>query len=287
MLLALIAATALGQQTTWKDSRGHEVKFPLGALSFADEVMSFEKGKPAAPDDASKPESLLGPPDYDKKKDANYVTLGCTGTVVVRFTDNALVDVQGPDLYVFEVGPQIEATDLAISVDGKTWLEVGRISGGTAQVDIAGKADPAESYSYVRLKDLKSGCGSKWPGADLDAVGAIGSGLQLSLDAAVLFDFGKSELKPEAKAELERVLKQLEAYPGAHVTVLGHTDSVGTAADNQKLSLARAESVKGHLEKAGLKGVRAQGFGATRPIADNGSDEGRAKNRRVELVAVP
>lgn len=291
LLTALLAqAPDGGAQTMWEDTRGKKVSFPLGARSFADEVVRFERGKPAGPDDVAHPEAVLGPPDHVAKdpRDTHYLTLGCKGTLTLRFVDNALVDVPGPDLFVFEIGPQVEATELAISADGQRWVEVGKISGGTAEVDIAGKGEPGESWTYVRLKDLRSGCSSKWPGADLDAVGAIGSGLQLALDAAVLFDFGKAELKPEAKSELERVTGELAAWPGARVTVRGHTDAVGSAAANQKLSLARAEAVRAFLEKsAGLKGAQARGYGATRPVADNGTEEGRAKNRRVEVVVVP
>jgi hypothetical protein len=82
-----------------------------------------------------------------------------TGTLVffvVRFNDNALVDAPGADLYVFEVGPNIEGLRLAISQDGTTWTEAGVISGGTAEVDIARVAKAGERYRYVRVTDMKS-----------------------------------------------------------------------------------------------------------------------------------
>ena len=75
----------------------------------------------------------------------------------MRFTDNVLVDLAGPDLYVFEVGPAIEPMRLAISQDGTTWTEVGDISGGTAAIDIAKVAKPGERYRFVRVTDLKRG----------------------------------------------------------------------------------------------------------------------------------
>jgi OOP family OmpA-OmpF porin len=157
---------------------GHDgtVFFPLGDLSFADEVVSFEEGDPSSSDDYySQAEHTLGPPDYDETPDDSYTTLGCGGRLTLRFEDNALVDVEGPDLYVFEIGPDIEATDLSISKDGTEWINIGEISGGKAEVDISIFIKPGEKFYYVRLQDKKLYCSNRWPGADIDAVGAIGS----------------------------------------------------------------------------------------------------------------
>ena len=77
----------------------------------------------------------------------------------------------------------------------------------------------------------------------------------------------------------------MRAYPSVHVTVGGHTDNQGDAAANRELSTARAEAVADALKKAGgpADRVHAQGFGASRPIADNSTEAGRARNRRVTL----
>ena len=130
-------AGAQSESRTYTDSRGKKIVFPLGDASFADEVVSFENGKPPARDKRwSNPSSALGLPNYDYKRidprNPSNLVLGCAGTLVVRFNDNALVDVPGPDLYVFEVGPAVEPLALAISTDATTWTEAGRISGGTA-----------------------------------------------------------------------------------------------------------------------------------------------------------
>ena len=114
-----------------------KVYFPQGDLSFADRVVDFRIGKPAAKERDSDPTTAIGPPDYTSPGKKQCVSLGCEGVLVVEFVDNALIDIEGPDLYIFEVGPQVEATALAISADGKKWIEVGRISGGHAEVDIA------------------------------------------------------------------------------------------------------------------------------------------------------
>src|SRR5262245_9646033 len=149
------------QAEDYVDAKGKKVTMPLGTLSFADEVVSFAAGKPAAVARDSDPAAVLGVPNYDKKHDANFTTLGCGGTLSLRFTDNALVDGDGPDLYVFEVGPDIEPTSLSLSIDGEQWVEVGRIAGGSAEVDIHEWAKPGEAFHYVRLTDEKIACRSR------------------------------------------------------------------------------------------------------------------------------
>jgi OmpA-OmpF porin, OOP family len=287
------AAYAQDMSRTYKDSRGKAIVFPLGDASFADEVVSFAVGTPPPRDKRfTTPETALGPPDYNPKRTLppTGVALGCAGTLTVRFTDNVLHDVPGPDLYVFEVGPQIEPMKLAISPDGTAWTEVGTISGGTATIDIATLVKPGERFRYVQVTDLKRGCGGQFAGADVDAIGAIGSTLQLSFDAAVLFDFNRSELKPEAQATLSEAATRVAAYTNASVTVEGHTDNVGTNAYNAKLSLARAASVRAFLlSRPELRGrtIAVEGFGAGRPIASNATDDGRQQNRRVEILVTP
>ena len=248
-------AAAQEASRTYTDSRGRAVVFPLGDASFADEVVSFAAGTPAPREPSvrqdHRPEAGVrrNPRRVDPRNPANVV-LGCGGTLVVRFADNVLVDVAGPDLYVFEVGPAIEPTSLAISQDGASWIEVGAIKGGTAAVDIAKAAKPGEHYRFVRITDLKRACGGPYPGADVDAIGAIGSALRLSFDASVLFDFDRSVLRPEAQAALAEAAVTIAAYADAVVTVEGHTDDVGAAAYNAKLSQARAASVRAFLLSA-------------------------------------
>jgi outer membrane protein OmpA-like peptidoglycan-associated protein len=102
----------------------------------------------------------------------------------------------------------------------------------------------------------------------------------------VFFDFNKSTLKPESDGALTRALNALKANPGISVEVQGHTDAVGDDAYNMKLSDARAKSVLSWLNTHGIPSSRlsAKGYGKTQPVASNDSDEGRARNRRVELV---
>jgi hypothetical protein len=102
----------------------------------------------------------------------------------------------------------------------------------------------------------------------------------------VLFDFNKYTLKPEAREKLAKVSGILLAYPGLKLQVEGYTDNIGSDEYNQKLSEQRADGVKDYLVSQSVAdaNVTAQGFGKTHFVADNSTNEGRAQNRRVELV---
>src|SRR6266480_3161415 len=102
----------------------------------------------------------------------------------------------------------------------------------------------------------------------------------------VLFDFGKYDLRPEAREKLAKLSGIILAHPGLDLAVEGHTDNVGSDEVNQKLSEKRAETVRAYLIQQGLAdgNVTAQGFGKTSPVVDNSTPEGRQKNRRVEIV---
>jgi len=100
------------------------------------------------------------------------------------------------------------------------------------------------------------------------------------------FDTGKADLKADGKATVAEIVKMLKAAPGMKVAIEGHTDNVGQPAANKALSEARARSVMAAVVAGGIdaKRLSAAWFGQEKPIADNRSEEGRAKNRRVELV---
>ncbi len=106
----------------------------------------------------------------------------------------------------------------------------------------------------------------------------------------IYFDTNKATIKPESAAALGEIAKLLKAEPGLKLWVVGHTDWVGKSDDNVKLAQARAEAVvKALTSSHGIAAVRlkAQGVGPYAPVASNETDEGRTKNRRVELVKQP
>ncbi len=104
----------------------------------------------------------------------------------------------------------------------------------------------------------------------------------------VFFDFDKAVLKPEGKAKLDDLVTRLKGVALEVIIAIGHTDSIGSDAYNQKLSVRRAEAVKAHLVSKGIEPNRiyTEGKGKSQPIASNSTAEGRAKNRRVEVEVV-
>jgi OOP family OmpA-OmpF porin len=106
--------------------------------------------------------------------------------------------------------------------------------------------------------------------------------------ADAFFDFDKATLKPEGKAKLDELASKIKSFTLEVVIAVGHTDSVGSDAYNQKLSLRRAEAVKAYLVSKGIEANRVytEGKGEKQPLADNKTADGRAKNRRVEIEVV-
>lgn len=124
------------------------------------------------------------------------------------------------------------------------------------------------------------------PGAE---VKRVGEGIQLVLNEnAVRFDTNKSSLTAAAKTNLDKLVAVFNEYPDTDITIFGYTDSTGPADYNLKLSGDRATSVKNYLVSKGISSSRftIQGMGIADPIADNGTVDGRAQNRRVEFAIV-
>jgi outer membrane protein OmpA-like peptidoglycan-associated protein len=114
-------------------------------------------------------------------------------------------------------------------------------------------------------------------------------GVVITLSGEVLFASGKYELLPIAQSKLDDVAKALKDQGFKHILVEGHTDSRGSAAKNDELSQRRADAVRSYLVSRGIPSdkIEARGIGSSRPIATNSTAEGRANNRRVELVVTP
>ena len=111
---------------------------------------------------------------------------------------------------------------------------------------------------------------------------------KVTFAADAFFDFDKYVLKPEGRAKLDDLVSKIKDVNLEVIIAVGHTDSIGTVAYNQKLSVRRAEAVKAYLVSKGIEKNRVytEGKGKSQPIADNRTAEGRAKNRRVEIEVV-
>ena len=166
------------------------VDFPEGAVSFADEWILYEPTAGVMPP-YNDPSSALGVPDTPSGAE-NAVSLGDQGVLVLKFVDNSLTTSWDNrfDLWIFEVGSDIEPTSVDISINGLDWINVGNTNGGTSGIDIDAFLSSGvilgEKYSYVRLTDLlPHQSGSPYEGADIDAVGAISSTSPVPIPGAV------------------------------------------------------------------------------------------------------
>lgn len=171
---------------------------------------------------------------------------------------------------VFLTADREKATFQQKTDDGERWVEVLAENGGTMIrlhiIELAGLTKKVE-FSASEMRDA------------LDRDGFIALN-------GILFDTGKDQIKPESEALLNEVLALLRDNPKLNLSIDGHTDNAGDAAANDGLSRRRAESVRQWLLGHGIAAPRlvAQGFGASRPVADNRTEAGRTQNRRVELV---
>ena len=120
------------------------------------------------------------------------------------------------------------------------------------------------------------------------AVAPVPSSEKVTYAADAFFDFNKADLKPEAKAKLDDLVSKTKEINLEVIIAVGHTDSIGGDAYNDKLSVKRAESIKTYLTGKGVEANRVytEGKGKKQPVADNKTAEGRQKNRRVEIEVV-
>jgi OOP family OmpA-OmpF porin len=276
--------------TGFLDQAGHAVAFPRERAHFADRVVAYEVGVPAPLPEGQDPQMALGPPDYtpDTRGLPRAVSLGNGGSITLAFGDGALIDGDGPDLFLWEIGPSVEAVSVEISTDGATWIPAGTARGGLCAVDIGPYVSRDDVFHFVRLRDVpfQGRESDAWPGADIDAIAVLGSSRRVSVPSAVLFAFDSDALGEGAESVLDRVVEEIRKQPGARVTVEGHTDDVGTTEYNLSLSQRRAQAVAAYLVQKGIAPDRiaAHGYGKSRPVTVNDGDEGQRKNRRVEMV---
>ena len=150
---------------------------------------------------------------------------------------------------------------------------------------------PRDKLSVEKSVEKKANDLSSLKGATIESVtesdGSIA--LKVTFDNGILFEFNKSVLGSEAKEQLAYLVESISDMPDCRFRVCGHTDFVGTAEANQRISTQRAQAVADYLIEKGIAAdrIRVEGHSFNHPIADNGTEEGRAKNRRVEIFVIP
>ncbi|MBW8753911.1 MAG: OmpA family protein [Sphingomonadales bacterium] len=166
----------------------------------------------------------------------------------------------------------------------------GLIGGGTGRIigaGIGGVAGAAIGYTKDKqIRELRE----KTAGSGVDVTPTDdGQAILVNLPEGVTFDVASTALQPGFRSTLDQISQSLNQYPNSLIDVYGHTDSTGSDQYNQALSEGRARTVANYLTTQGVSAarIRSQGFGETLPVADNTTEEGRRRNRRVEIKIVP
>ncbi len=149
---------------------------------------------------------------------------------------------------------------------------IGAAVGGTAGALIGNYMDKQAEELQNDIKDAK--------------IERVGEGIKITFNSGILFQFNSADIQPAGKTNIEKLANTLKKYKDTNILVEGHTDSVGTADYNRKLSDRRAQSVVTFAESLGVDHSRftAKGYGFTQPVATNSTPEGRQQNRRVEVA---
>jgi outer membrane protein OmpA-like peptidoglycan-associated protein len=162
---------------------------------------------------------------------------------------------------------------------------IGHKTGSTARGAIIGAVVGGAAGAIIgdRMDDQAEKLARELEGAQ---VSRVGEGIAVTFDSGILFAFDSAELTSEARSNLRKLADSLEAEDRTNVMIVGHTDSEGKDAYNQRLSERRGHSAEDQLASLGVASSRlsVRGRGEAEPIASNGSEEGRRQNRRVEVA---
>jgi len=149
---------------------------------------------------------------------------------------------------------------------------IGAVIGGAAGAIIGHQMDQ-------QAKEIQQNI----PGATVERVG---EGIDVTFASGILFPFNSTEILPAGRANLQELANSLQKYATSDVLIVGHTDSVGTDAYNMDLSQRRADAARSYLQSLGVSSarIRTSGRGETEPVQSNDTEEGRQRNRRVEVA---
>lgn len=258
LLLLLLVPSAAWAENDFKGGKDHPLftRMP-GTYINGYRQAQFDAGKfPITKKDQQTVEGRLTQIEYYSKRDAPKAS--------------ALEIIRNHEAVISSLGGKVIMEDpnhatMQLVKDGKeVWVKVDALPGRYSLLIVEKQA----MVQSITSKDIWS---------ELDQKGFM------VID--VHFDTAQAVIKPESQPLIEQVAEMLRANPGVRVSVDGHTDNVGQAKANQELSQNRAKAVVAALAAKGIEASRleAQGWGDQKPVADNASEEGRAKNRRVEL----
>jgi outer membrane protein OmpA-like peptidoglycan-associated protein len=162
---------------------------------------------------------------------------------------------------------------------------IGKHNGSTAKGAIIGAVVGGAAGAIIghQMDQQAKELAQDIPGAKVERVG---EGIQVTFESGLLFDFDSDVVRGDAGANLRTLAASLDKYPGSDLLIVGHTDDVGTADYNQRLSERRAAAAANYLASQGVarSRVATRGLGESEPVASNDSDAARRQNRRVEVA---
>jgi outer membrane protein OmpA-like peptidoglycan-associated protein len=187
------------------------------------------------------------------------------------------------------MSPREKGTAVGAGVGAVAGAAVGSATGGKAGTGaaIGGVLGAVAGNLWSkRQEDRRIAMQQATQGTGVDVSRTADNQLKVNIPSDVSFDTGSATIRPQMRAVLDPFAASLKDDPKAQLTIVGHTDSTGSEAVNNPLSVQRAQSVRDYLSSRGVatSGVLTEGRGEREPVADNTTDAGRAKNRRVEIL---
>lgn len=241
---------------------------------------------------------------FQANKDPVAVTLTLSGYVPDNSVHAALAATAGRKFFSEKVidnlkasvgAPSGFANAVTAALGALSRLSTGSLVVSDREVKLSGDALYDVSAAQIRsglAKSLPQGWQTKVevsvkpPSAPVDATVCQQLFAQVLAKARIRFEAGRATIDPDSVGLLDRLIETAMRCPSTRIEIVGHTDSDGDDASNQALSESRARAVADYLEKAGLAPERfiATGYGSTRPVAPNDTEDGKAQNRRIEFV---
>ncbi len=187
-----------------------------------------------------------------------------------------------------DLSPRERGTAQGAGIGAVAGAVIGSVTGGNAGSSalIGGALGAVGGNLWSkRMEDRRIALEQSTRGTNVEVSRTADNQLKLNIPNDISFDTGSYTIKPQLRAVLDPFATSLRDDPAARIAIIGHTDNVGSDAVNNPLSVERAQSVRDYLTARGISGARVEtaGRGEREPVADNSTESGRAKNRRVEI----